>query len=114
MCYLWKTMMYVVNPQAQKTITELQAHLDLLKGSAESPQTDTEDVAQLKVCKQVTRKTFRWCLILFVFVLMFVNAEKCLTYWDKKKRENKTGEDTHTPLNLKVISLESKGNKMTD
>lgn len=34
--------------QAQKTITELQAQLDLLKDSAESPQADTEDVAQLK------------------------------------------------------------------
>uniref|UniRef100_A0A3Q3VX73 Ribosome receptor lysine/proline rich domain-containing protein n=1 Tax=Mola mola TaxID=94237 RepID=A0A3Q3VX73_MOLML len=34
--------------QAQRTITELQAQLDLLKDSAESPQADTEDVAQLK------------------------------------------------------------------
>nr|XP_046258329.1 ribosome-binding protein 1a isoform X3 [Scatophagus argus] len=34
--------------QAQRTITELQAQLDLLKVSAESPQADTEDVAQLK------------------------------------------------------------------
>jgi len=34
--------------QAQKTITELQAQMDLLKDSAESPQADTEDVAQLK------------------------------------------------------------------
>ncbi|XP_037638199.1 ribosome-binding protein 1a isoform X2 [Sebastes umbrosus] len=34
--------------QAQKTITELQAQLDLLNVSAESPQADTEDVAQLK------------------------------------------------------------------
>ncbi|XP_029305950.1 ribosome-binding protein 1a isoform X3 [Cottoperca gobio] len=33
--------------QAQKTITELQAQLDLLNVSAESPQADTEDVAQL-------------------------------------------------------------------
>ena len=38
-----------VNLQAQKTVTELQAQLDLLKDSAESPQADTEDVAQLKV-----------------------------------------------------------------
>lgn len=38
-----------VNLQAQKTITELQAQLDLLKDSAESPQADTEDLAQLKV-----------------------------------------------------------------
>nr|XP_020456674.1 ribosome-binding protein 1 [Monopterus albus] len=34
--------------QAQKTITELQAQLDLLKDSAESPQSETEDVVQLK------------------------------------------------------------------
>lgn len=34
--------------QAQKTVAELQAQLDLLKDSAESPQSDTEDVAQLK------------------------------------------------------------------
>ncbi|XP_054655295.1 ribosome-binding protein 1a isoform X1 [Dunckerocampus dactyliophorus] len=34
--------------QAQATITELQAQLDLLKASAESPQGDAEDVAQLK------------------------------------------------------------------
>ncbi|KAK5853814.1 hypothetical protein PBY51_014938 [Eleginops maclovinus] len=33
--------------QAQKTITDLQAQLDLLNVSAESPQADTEDVAQL-------------------------------------------------------------------
>lgn len=36
----------VVNFQAQMTITELEAQLNLLK---ESPQADTEDVAQLKV-----------------------------------------------------------------
>ncbi|XP_039639681.1 ribosome-binding protein 1a isoform X4 [Perca fluviatilis] len=34
--------------QAQKTITELQAQLDLVNVSAESPQAETEDVAQLK------------------------------------------------------------------
>ncbi|KAK9541743.1 hypothetical protein VZT92_001764 [Zoarces viviparus] len=34
--------------QAQKTITELQAQLDLLNVSAGSPQADTEDVPQLK------------------------------------------------------------------
>ncbi|XP_056291623.1 ribosome-binding protein 1a isoform X2 [Pseudoliparis swirei] len=34
--------------QAQKTITELQAQLDLLNVSAESPQADTEDVPQLQ------------------------------------------------------------------
>ncbi|KAM9804227.1 ribosome-binding protein 1a [Neosynchiropus ocellatus] len=34
--------------QAQTTISELQAQLDLLKVSTESPQGDTEDVAQLK------------------------------------------------------------------
>lgn len=34
--------------QAQTTITELQAQLDLLKDSAESPQGDTEDSSQLK------------------------------------------------------------------
>lgn len=45
--------MSVVNCQAQKTITELQAHLDLLNGSAESPQADGEDVAQLKVCNSI-------------------------------------------------------------
>lgn len=33
--------------QAQKTITDLQAQLDLLNVSAESPESDTEDVAQL-------------------------------------------------------------------
>lgn len=36
--------------QAQKTVADLQAQLDLLKVSAESPQPDSEDVAQLKVC----------------------------------------------------------------
>lgn len=39
---------HVGNIQAQRTILELQAHLDLLKDS-ESQQADTEDVAQLKV-----------------------------------------------------------------
>lgn len=39
----------VVNLQAQRTVAELQAQLDLLKDSAEAPQADTEDVAQLKV-----------------------------------------------------------------
>uniref|UniRef100_A0A672JKZ3 Ribosome binding protein 1 n=1 Tax=Salarias fasciatus TaxID=181472 RepID=A0A672JKZ3_SALFA len=34
--------------QAQKTVAELQAQLDLLKVSAESAQSETEDVAQLK------------------------------------------------------------------
>ncbi|XP_008428403.1 ribosome-binding protein 1a isoform X2 [Poecilia reticulata] len=34
--------------QAQKTVGELQAQLDLLKVSADAPQSDTEDVAQLK------------------------------------------------------------------
>ncbi|XP_005749381.1 ribosome-binding protein 1a isoform X2 [Pundamilia nyererei] len=34
--------------KAQKTVAELQAQLDLLKDSSESPQSDTEDVAQLK------------------------------------------------------------------
>ncbi|XP_061816014.1 ribosome-binding protein 1a [Nerophis lumbriciformis] len=34
--------------QAQATITELQAQLDLLKVSAESPEGNTEDVVQLK------------------------------------------------------------------
>lgn len=39
--------------QAQKTVTELQAQLDLLKEAAESQQAETEDVAQLKVqCQQ--------------------------------------------------------------
>lgn len=41
--------MCAVNFQAQKTVAELQAQLDLLKDSSESPQSDTEDVAQLKV-----------------------------------------------------------------
>lgn len=35
--------------QAQRTVTELQAQLDLLKDSTEAPAADTEDVAQLKV-----------------------------------------------------------------
>lgn len=35
--------------QAQRTVTELQAQLDLLKDSTEALQADTEDVAQLKV-----------------------------------------------------------------
>lgn len=39
---------HVGNVQAQRTILELQAQLDLLKDS-ESLQADTEDVAQLKV-----------------------------------------------------------------
>lgn len=34
--------------QARKTMGELQAQLDLLKVSADAPQSDTEDVAQLK------------------------------------------------------------------
>ncbi|XP_032397983.1 ribosome-binding protein 1a isoform X1 [Etheostoma spectabile] len=34
--------------QAQKTITELQTQLELVNASAESPQAETEDVAQLK------------------------------------------------------------------
>ncbi|XP_078017102.1 ribosome-binding protein 1a isoform X6 [Epinephelus lanceolatus] len=42
--------------QAQKTITELQAQLDLVKVSAESPQADTEDVAQLKERLEKERK----------------------------------------------------------
>lgn len=45
----WITEMCAVNFQAQKTVAELQAQLDLLKDSSESPQSDTEDVAQLKV-----------------------------------------------------------------
>lgn len=49
-----KTLLYVFILQAQKIITELQAQLDLLNVSAESPQSDTEDVAQLKVCFQET------------------------------------------------------------
>lgn len=39
---------HVCNIQAQRTILELQAQLDFLKDS-DSPQADTEDVAQLKV-----------------------------------------------------------------
>ncbi|MEQ2306543.1 hypothetical protein AMECASPLE_009353 [Ameca splendens] len=34
--------------QAQKTVGDLQAQLDLLKVSSDAPQSDTEDVAQLK------------------------------------------------------------------
>ncbi|XP_038162821.1 ribosome-binding protein 1a isoform X2 [Cyprinodon tularosa] len=34
--------------QAQKTVGELQAQLDLLKASSDAPQSDTEDLAQLK------------------------------------------------------------------
>lgn len=41
---------WFVTFQAQNTIAELQAQLDLLKDSAETPQSDSEDVAQLKVC----------------------------------------------------------------
>ncbi|KAM6922385.1 ribosome-binding protein 1a isoform 2-T2 [Lycodopsis pacificus] len=42
--------------QAQKTITELQAQLDLLNVSAGSPQADTEDVPQLKERLQKEKK----------------------------------------------------------
>ncbi|XP_075933321.1 ribosome-binding protein 1a isoform X2 [Anarhichas minor] len=42
--------------QAQKTITELQAQLDLLNVSAGSPQADTEDVPQLKECLEKEKK----------------------------------------------------------
>lgn len=41
--------LFFLNFQAQTTIGELKAQLDLLKASEESPQSDTEDVAQLKV-----------------------------------------------------------------
>ncbi|KAM3863035.1 ribosome-binding protein 1a [Diretmus argenteus] len=34
--------------QAQKTVSELEAQLDLLRAAGDSPQADTEDVAQLK------------------------------------------------------------------
>lgn len=47
--WLMAVCAYAVNLQAQRTVTELQAQLDLLKDSAEAPQADTEDVAQLKV-----------------------------------------------------------------
>lgn len=40
---------FAVLSQAQKTVSELQAQLDLLKTAGDSPQADTEDVAQLKV-----------------------------------------------------------------
>ncbi|XP_070980909.1 ribosome-binding protein 1a isoform X2 [Oncorhynchus clarkii lewisi] len=42
--------------QAQKTVAELQAQLDLLKEAGDSPQADTEDVAQLKERLQKERK----------------------------------------------------------
>uniref|UniRef100_A0A1A7XC55 Ribosome binding protein 1 homolog a (Dog) n=3 Tax=Iconisemion striatum TaxID=60296 RepID=A0A1A7XC55_9TELE len=44
----WRQQLSEEFEQAQKTVSELQAQLDLLKVSAESPQSDTEDVAQLK------------------------------------------------------------------
>lgn len=44
----------LVHFQAQRTVTELQAQLDLLKDSTEAPAADTEDVAQLKVRQSVT------------------------------------------------------------
>lgn len=47
----------VGNNQAQRTILELQAQLDLLKDS-ESLQADTEDVAQLKVGQLVLTYCF--------------------------------------------------------
>lgn len=47
----------VCNIQAQKTILELQAQLDLLKDS-DSLQADTEDVAQLKVWQKVLYHCF--------------------------------------------------------
>ncbi|KAM9558661.1 ribosome-binding protein 1-like isoform 1-T2 [Salvelinus alpinus] len=45
--------------QAQKTVAELQAQLDLLKEAGDSPQADTEDVAQLKVHLQKERKLIK-------------------------------------------------------
>lgn len=46
------------NVQAQRTILELQAQLDLLKDS-ESLQADTEDVAQLKVGQRGLSQLYR-------------------------------------------------------
>ena len=37
--------------QAQKTVSDLQTQLDLLKAAGDVPQGDVEDVAQLKVHK---------------------------------------------------------------
>lgn len=45
------TITVTSNFQAQKTIAEFQAQLDLLKVSAESPSAETEDITQLKVCE---------------------------------------------------------------
>ncbi|XP_064789718.1 ribosome-binding protein 1-like isoform X1 [Oncorhynchus masou masou] len=45
--------------QAQKTVAELQAQLDLLKEAGDSPQADTEDVAQLKERLQKERKLIK-------------------------------------------------------
>lgn len=42
------------SPQAQRTVADLQAQLDLLKDSTEAQPADTEDVAQLKVRQSVT------------------------------------------------------------
>ena len=41
--------------QAQVTVAELQAQLDLLKADADQQQTETEDVAQLKVRSRTPR-----------------------------------------------------------
>lgn len=71
----WITEMCAVNFQAQKTVAELQAQLDLLKDSSESPQSDTEDVAQLKVrngYNSVLLENSNHCL----FVLFKLN-KKC-------------------------------------
>uniref|UniRef100_A0A3Q0RDF9 Ribosome binding protein 1a n=1 Tax=Amphilophus citrinellus TaxID=61819 RepID=A0A3Q0RDF9_AMPCI len=62
----WITL-FVVNFQAQKTVAELQAQLDLLKVSSESPQSDTEDVAQLKVCMATNSILFENSKLLFFF-----------------------------------------------
>eukprot|EP00063_Salmo_salar_P092638 XP_014067473.1 PREDICTED: ribosome-binding protein 1-like isoform X3 [Salmo salar] len=45
--------------QAQKTVAELQAQLDLLKEAGDSPQANTEDVAQLKERLQKERKLIK-------------------------------------------------------
>lgn len=59
--------------QAQRTVTELQAQLDLLKDSTEAPTADTEDVTQLKVRQSVTCAN---CNKLSLFVLFFFGQLK--------------------------------------
>ena len=43
--------------QAQKTVAELQAQLDLLNANGDAAPAETEDVAQLKVPRRTPRPT---------------------------------------------------------